>query len=84
MATYKDGSTPVEGDKVIGVDKDGKPVSGILVMIHRHTNEDLADIAVVQSQKLIGDLKSSDFTKVSETPAPKLVTENLPAEKLEA
>ena len=75
MAKYKDGSDAAEGHEVQGVDSKGKPVKGTLVMIHRHLlgkHKEEFDIAVVQNQRLIGDLKASDFEQVkatSETPA---------------
>lgn len=72
MPKYKDGKDAVVGHTVKGIDKDGKPVEGMLVMIHRVSAKDLPDIAVSQNQRLIGDLKASDFVLVEnpETKSP--------------
>lgn len=64
MAKYKNDREAVVGDKVVGLDADGRPVSGILVMIHSLAGrgiEDHPDIAVVQSGKLLGDLFAKNF-----------------------
>lgn len=78
MPKYKNGRDAKEGDQVVGTDKDGKPIKGMLVMIHRHAGKgqtgDLPDIAVSQNQQLIGDLHAANFLPVADdksaTPAP--------------
>lgn len=56
---YKDNSIAQPGDMVTGTDKDGKTITGKVVVAHRY-------FAVASENKLIGELDSKNFTKVSE------------------
>ena len=64
MAKFKNDREAQLGDKVVGLDSEGKPVSGMLVMIHSLSGRGMEanpDIAVAMSGKLIGDLFAKNF-----------------------
>lgn len=72
MANYKNNRKSELGDKVVGVDGKGNPVSGTLVLLHSLAGrgiENHPDIAVVMSGKLIGDLFAKDFLHADDAKA---------------
>ncbi len=63
---YKDNSSAQAGDMVSGTNKNGEIIKGTVVESHRY-------FLVASEGKLIGDLKSENFSKVAD-PAPSVET----------